>query len=204
MLTISPRPAVPKLLLALPAVLALFALLLLPAVARAEPSGEVVYHEGPAGLESVGPGRFDKSKAKAEHHVRAHRHVEPTTGEPAPDEMATEPGVRREPEGESGPEGNHKARVTPTGKGGNHPPGPNGTPPKTSPGTGSSKTSVSSEREVATPKRVEAAGSGGGGGSSPVVPILIAMALLAALSVGVVLYRERRGDDGPDGLNPPV
>ena len=31
--------------------------------------------------------------------------------------------------------------------------------------------------------------------SSPLVPILIAVAVLAAISVGAVLYRQRRGDD---------
>ncbi len=32
--------------------------------------------------------------------------------------------------------------------------------------------------------------------SSPLVPILIALAVLAAISVGAVLFRQRRGDDG--------
>ena len=35
------------------------------------------------------------------------------------------------------------------------------------------------------------------GGSSPVVPILIAIALLAAVSVGVVVWQRRRGDAPP-------
>lgn len=38
-----------------------------------------------------------------------------------------------------------------------------------------------------------------GGGSSPLVPILIAIALLAAASIGYVLYRQRRGGDGKPG-----
>ena len=33
------------------------------------------------------------------------------------------------------------------------------------------------------------------GGSSPLVPILIAIAVLAAISIGVVLYRQRRQGD---------
>ena len=37
------------------------------------------------------------------------------------------------------------------------------------------------------------------GGSSPVVPILIAVIVLAAISIGVVLYRQRKsGGQGPD------
>lgn len=35
-----------------------------------------------------------------------------------------------------------------------------------------------------------------GGGSSPLIPILIAIAVLAAISVGVVLYRQRRQGPG--------
>jgi hypothetical protein len=34
------------------------------------------------------------------------------------------------------------------------------------------------------------------GGSSPLVPILIAVAVLAAISVGAVLVRQRRGSAG--------
>jgi cobalamin biosynthesis Mg chelatase CobN len=41
--------------------------------------------------------------------------------------------------------------------------------------------------------------SSSGGGSSPVVPILIAVIVLAAISIGVVLYRQRKsGGQGPD------
>ena len=36
------------------------------------------------------------------------------------------------------------------------------------------------------------------GGSSPVVPILIAVVVLAAISIGVVLYRQRKSGQGPD------
>ena len=36
------------------------------------------------------------------------------------------------------------------------------------------------------------------GGSSPVVPILIAVVVLAAISIGVVLYRQRKSGPGPD------
>ena len=36
-----------------------------------------------------------------------------------------------------------------------------------------------------------------GGGSSPLVPILIAIAVLAAISIGVVMMRQRRQRRGP-------
>lgn len=41
-----------------------------------------------------------------------------------------------------------------------------------------------------------------GGGSSPLVPILIAVAVLAAISIGAVIYRQRR--QGSDGSGSPV
>jgi cobalamin biosynthesis Mg chelatase CobN len=42
----------------------------------------------------------------------------------------------------------------------------------------------------------EAPAESSGGGSSPLVPILIAVAVLAAISVGAYLYRQRRGGSG--------
>jgi cobalamin biosynthesis Mg chelatase CobN len=43
-----------------------------------------------------------------------------------------------------------------------------------------------------------------GGGSSPVVPILIAVVVLAAISIGVVLYRQKQqSGNGPDGGRKP-
>ncbi|MGH2974265.1 MAG: hypothetical protein ACRDLL_05265 [Solirubrobacterales bacterium] len=38
--------------------------------------------------------------------------------------------------------------------------------------------------------------SSSGGGSSPLIPILIAILALAAISVGAVMYRQRRGPGG--------
>jgi len=38
-----------------------------------------------------------------------------------------------------------------------------------------------------------------GGGSSPLVPILIAIAALAAISIGAVMLRARRQRDGRGG-----
>jgi hypothetical protein len=159
---------------------ALLALALLPALARAEgdSSGEITYYGGPPSLESVGPGTFAKAKDKTGggHHAKAkpHRAAKLTTVEEGTGEKATET------EGEPESEGSHKARVAP-GEAANRPPGAGPRP----------ATDVSQRRLVATPKAPDASSSGSGG-SSPVVPILIAVAVLAALSVGVVLYRERK------------
>jgi len=45
---------------------------------------------------------------------------------------------------------------------------------------------------VSTPAKA-APESKEGGGTSPVLTVLIAMAILAVVSIGIVLYRERAG-----------
>jgi cobalamin biosynthesis Mg chelatase CobN len=42
------------------------------------------------------------------------------------------------------------------------------------------------------------------GSSSPLVPILIAIAVLAAISVGAFYFRQRRQGEGPDSSDSPV
>jgi hypothetical protein len=182
--------------------LALLASALFPVVARAESSSEVIYHEGVAGLESIGPGQLGKSEPKKETETapnrrhKAHRHVQPTTGEEGPTETAIEP------EAEPGSEGSHRSHLAPAGKGGKQPPGGNSATPKRDARPGPKpRTSTPRTGNVPRPNQVDASGSAGG--SSPLAPILIAMAVLAALSIAVVLIRERRADS-PDGLNPPA
>jgi hypothetical protein len=67
-----------------------------------------------------------------------------------------------------------------------------------SPGNGSSganQTALGEAAPLATsPQPVD-----DGGSSSPLVPILIAIAALAAISIGAVVIRQRRQDDGSGG-----
>jgi hypothetical protein len=56
---------------------------------------------------------------------------------------------------------------------------------------------ISGAEKVATSSG-KPASSSSGGGSSPIVPILIAVVVLAAISIGVVLYRQRKDGSGPD------
>lgn len=51
--------------------------------------------------------------------------------------------------------------------------------------------------KVASLKEVPSPTESDDGGSSPLVPILIVVALLAAISVGVVVWQRRRGDTPP-------
>lgn len=50
---------------------------------------------------------------------------------------------------------------------------------------------------------VQTSKSDDGGGSSPLVPILIAIAVLAAISVAVVMAKQRRQRSGPTGSASP-
>ena len=50
---------------------------------------------------------------------------------------------------------------------------------------------------------VKTSKSSEGGGSSPLVPILIAIAVLAAISIGVVMIRQRRQRRGPSATASP-
>jgi two-component system, chemotaxis family, sensor kinase CheA len=78
--------------------------------------------------------------------------------------------------------------------------GGGGNPPKGGAG-GQPQGSVGEGQEVAPATSPGAnVSKSSGGGSSPVVPILIAVVVLAAISIGVVLYRQRKsGQGGSDG-----
>jgi hypothetical protein len=125
-------------------------------------------------------------------------HSEPGTApktEGQPVETTTEPGT----ESQTG-EG-HGSKVAPPTKGGNHPGG--GKPSDGIAGghavadPGSSGKNVTAKSEGPTTKGVPASASSGG--SSPVLPILVAIVILAAISIGVVVYRNRKGGDGQAG-----
>ena len=66
---------------------------------------------------------------------------------------------------------------------------------------GSGKNSKGGNQPIAITSGTPASASTDDGGSSPLVPILIAVAVLAALSIGAVLYRMRRAD-GAEGTEP--
>jgi cobalamin biosynthesis Mg chelatase CobN len=63
------------------------------------------------------------------------------------------------------------------------------------------KSGKSGNQPIAITSGTPASASTDDGGSSPLVPILIAVAVLAALSIGAVLYRMRRAN-GAEGTEP--
>lgn len=66
-------------------------------------------------------------------------------------------------------------------------------------GTGKGSEGLGGEQEVSSGSQSGKPVSHSSGGSSPLVPILIAVAVLAAISIGAVIYRQRRQDGGGSG-----
>jgi cobalamin biosynthesis Mg chelatase CobN len=163
--------------------LALALLLASPAFAGAETSSEVVYPLGNPNLESHSPTKPAETKKPTPHHAKptvTHHSTPPTTGEEST-ETATEPTA--EPKTKE----HHRAAAAPAAKGGNQPPG-GGKPG----GDASPKAAHQGIGKSVALKSEGPSSTSGTGGSSPVVPILIAILVLATLSIGVVVYRERR------------
>jgi hypothetical protein len=174
--------------------LALAALALLPTVARAANSSEKVYIPGVPSIESKGSEATPTPKAKPKPKPKSH------PGSPAAKEGTAEPTTRPEAEPEEEETERHPSAAAHPGEGGNKPPGgkakPKGASSSHHPDGSKPATTNASRGEMLTPTTIKTAGSSGGGGdgSSPVVPILIAVAVLAALSIGVAFYRERHRD----------
>lgn len=176
--------------LVLPSVLALLALALFPVSAFAANAGEMVYETEVPNVESAPstgahhPGN-SATHNKASNNAKAEGSATGTAGggaEESARENKSSEGHKSKEGSSSQKEESHPATAAGGNGGGN---GPQGSISEgknlggTQPGTNTSHSS---------------------GGSSPVVPILIAVVVLAAISIGVVLYRQRKsGQDGPDG-----
>jgi hypothetical protein len=174
-------------------VLALAALALLPAFARAGGSAEITYFGGPPTLESNPEAHANKPAPAAKSHGPGPSNASPTPQKPTVEAKATEP--PSEPEGEAETSHRERSKAAPPAKPGNRPPGASGHHGQKAgakqPG-GSPQASKSPSKGPKTTTGVNASDTSGG--SSPVGPILIAMAILAALSIAVALYRDRRGN----------
>jgi cobalamin biosynthesis Mg chelatase CobN len=181
----------------LPSVLALLALALFPVSAFAGNAGETVYETEIPSVTSE-PSTGGNNSGKSPTHHSSHNTGNGETGRATGSNAEVGGGT----EGSEGKSGDHKKKgsssqeeegqsSTVGGGGGNKPNGGGG--------GGQSESGVSGNQPVAhTTSGANVSHSSGG--SSPVVPILIAVAVLAAISIGVVLYRQRKsGQDGSDG-----
>jgi cobalamin biosynthesis Mg chelatase CobN len=176
-------------------VLAVLALALFPVLAHAgETAGGAVYEPEVPHIETEKAETTTKShsgsstKHTSSNNAKAEGSAVPNGG--------TGKSSAESEEAESGSEG-HKSGGVAGGGNGNSPKG-GGTEGAGNSGKNSSAGSEDaiSGQQVASKSPVETSESSGG--SSPVVPILIAVAVLAAISIGVVLYRQRKSGQGPD------
>jgi cobalamin biosynthesis Mg chelatase CobN len=181
-------------------VLALLAFSALPAFALAD-SGETVYETDIPKVpkqHKTTPKKSDGKKEEGKGGPQAQTSNE-TPSEPESSE-SPETGTPEESSEEE------KAQVNPGTSGGDKNPPPNG---GSNPGNGGNKAETgvgsSAPAETKTPvvntQSEQPASKSSGGSSSPLVPILIAIAVLAAISIGAVLYKQRRSDSGSGGAS---
>src|ERR1700761_4902420 len=193
----------------LPSVLALLALALFPVVARAEctTASCINYETKPVPeIETKTPKPTHTAPSGSKSSTTTnHKSSNTPTAEGSPATNAANGGSSNsaEAETESESEENGSSGGTPSNGGNSNPPksGGEGGKQSTKPAVGSNpKTgdNVSPATPVASKDKGNTTESSGGG-SSPIVPILIAVAVLAAISIGVVLYRQRNSGPGPDG-----
>ena len=126
--------------------------------------------------------------------VHGSQHHDSETGAKAEGSVA-ETEKSKEPKSETSEEPESESTAGGTG-GGGHSSGGNG-----GHHSGGNKSNAQPEGKVGPAEKVPSpttkhASASSGGSSSPVVPILIAVAVLAAISIGVVLYRQRKDDSG--------
>ena len=183
----TPHPHVRRLArpsLALFSVLALLAFACVPVLAQAETVYEVEKTNLPEGGGENSPTH----------------HKNPGSSESSPE--ANQSGVPGGGGGQNGGGGGHSQPGSPNSQGGPSQESKSGAPGGG--GESQGKTGNGSQNGQNTPHVQIGEGkpaSSETSGSSPLVPILIAVAVLAAISVGAVLYRQRRGS-AAGGLAP--
>ncbi len=187
----------------LPSVLALLALVLFPVAAHAEESSnEAIYKVAPPTIESPSKNSSEEKSGKSStgHHKAETNPAAKASGAEGNGGKENSGGAETSAE-ETESEGQKKSKEESSGSGKNgNPPttgGGGGNTPQGGGGGGGAGDGVSNGKEV--PQQQSGANvSHSTGGSSPVVPILIAVIVLAAISIGVVLYRQRKSGQGPD------
>ncbi len=147
---------------------------------------ETTKSSGGGGTESSTSKKHESSNQKNEGSSAAHAsNAEENSSEEPEEEGSSSEGHKKQGGAAAGGNGNPPTKGG--GEGGNNASKGGSTKPEGSIG----------EKQKVTPVK-NVAHTESSGGSSPVVPILIAVAVLAAISIGVVLYRQRKSGQGPD------
>lgn len=164
-----PGPGLKRPAFVLVSVLALLAFSCAPAVAQAE----TVYETPETNLPGEKSPAKHKNPVSPESSPKAHVSKEPGNGGTEQPEESSE--------SQGGSSGNPS---TPTG----------GAGAQGKDGAGANVANKQSGGNLQAAQALPTTTDSSGDSSSPLVPILIALAVLAAISVGAVLYRQRRGD----------
>ena len=180
----------------LPLVLALLAFVALPGFASA---GEIPQYEveKTETFESTQPAK-ESPKPKHNGTGNTGKTTEPKGHASENTNGGESSSGQKEPEESTEKKKSHAGGAAPSEGGGN---GPGGESSKSANKVGGNGDGVGGAEKVAegTGTPVAHKTETSSGGSSPVVPILIAVIVLAAISIGVVLYRQRKsGGQGPD------
>jgi cobalamin biosynthesis Mg chelatase CobN len=184
-------------------VLALLALALFPVAAHAEESSnEAIYKVAPPTIESPSKSSSEEKpgKSSAAHHKAETNPPAKASGAEGngSKENSAKPETDTE-EPESDGQKKSKEESSESGKKGNPPTSGGGGGNSSSGGGGGGAGDGLGESQKVPQQQSGANISQSSGVSSPVVPILIAVIVLAAISIGVVLYRQRKsGGQGPD------
>lgn len=182
----SSAPASFSLLVALAALI----LACVPALAQADSSEKQYVPDVPESGIPQAPKKEKKSE-KTEPQAKASTPEKAQTGPSEP--SGGEKGSDEESEKQQG------GAATGTDNGGNN---DGGSAANNNPSGNGSKSSpeISDEKPLGeSPTQTGENAAHSSGGSSPLVPILIAVAVLAAISIGAVLYRQRRQGSGGSG-----
>jgi cobalamin biosynthesis Mg chelatase CobN len=161
-------------------VLALLALACLPVLAQADSSG-IQYGDAPPTATTHGseiPSRSGGSPA----------HSSGTGGGNSASHHSTTSGSSEE-----GPSKESEATTAANGSANDGNGGNDGSHGQGNPGKGAKNEALSGAKPLSSNSATQ-----DDGGSSPLVPILIAVAVLAAISIGVVVTRQHRRRGGPD------
>jgi cobalamin biosynthesis Mg chelatase CobN len=179
-------------------VLALLAFVALPVLAQAEttytPESQEEFKVQNTTHEATKPKHTNSESSTGPNNATAHASANPPGGGKSSSQEKPEESPEKEKSSQSGGAPANEGG----GKGGNG--GGQGSK-SANDGVGSKDGLGGSERvaEGAATPPVHKTETSSSGGSSPVVPILIAVIVLAAISIGVVLYRQRKsGGQGPD------
>jgi penicillin-binding protein 1A len=163
-------------------VLALLAFAALPALAQAEDSSGIQYETEK--YESGAKPKHPNPGGQKEPQAEASTPNQPNSGGNGSE--SSETGTKHESEGK------HAGAAGGNGNNGGNGPGSSGS------SNGNSEAGLG-ESEALSGTQSGQQVSHSSGGSSPLVPILVAVAVLAAISIGAVIYRQRRQDGGGSG-----